>query len=199
VRRPLSLLLAVTVVLAGCSDDDADAAPAAGTADVVDGAAADPRFCDVYLDYLAESTPENLGAVEEAADDPLVAEYADVIGSDADFDVVLAATLDLDDLARERCQPEWTAGAQGAGETPAAAQAFFDAVVAGDRTGARNVASANAIAVFDPWEPIEPDEQAGTPALADVGGQSFSLVLGPATVAQCEVETGVVVACQRAD
>lgn len=199
-RRIVTLLLAgLALVALGCSSDDDGAAAGDGTEeDAGDGERRDqPRFCDVYLDYLGDSTPANLEAVVDASDDPQVREYADAIGSDADLDVVLAATLDLDDLAREQCQPEWIAGAQGAGDTASAAQAFFDAVVAGDPIGARNVASSNAIAVFEPWEPVEADPETGTPALADVGGQSFSVVLGPESAAQCEVETGVVVACQR--
>lgn len=203
-RRMLPLLAVVALVVgsaAACGDDDSSSAgngDAAGGDDERDERRVPaPRFCDTYLDYLADSTPENLEAVVTAADDDQVAEYADVIGSDADLDRVLGATLDLDDLAREQCQPEWTSGTQGAGDTASAAQAFFDALVAGDRPGAQNVAAQNAIAVFDPWEPVAADPDAGTPALADVGGQSFSVVLGPETVAQCEVETGVVVACQK--
>lgn len=200
-RRILSALLVAVSVLGACSDDDTD--DASGTTEPApDGsdtaAPGTPHFCDAYLDYLADSTAANLTVVEEAADDPQVGEYAEVIRSEPSIDRLLAATLDLDDLARSRCQPEWTAGAQGAGDTGAAAQAFFDAVVAGDRMGAHNVASANAIAVLEPWEPVEADPEVGSPALADVGGQSFSLVLGVADVVQCEVEAGVVVACQRA-
>ena len=202
-RRMLPLLAVLAVLVgsaAACGDDtsSADGGDAAGGDEGRDERRVPaPRFCDTYLDYLADSTPENLEAVVTAADDDQVAEYAEVIGSDADLDRVLAATLDLDDRAREQCQPEWTSGTQGAGDTASAAQAFFDALVAGDRPGAQNVAAQNAIAVFDPWEPVAADPDAGTPALADVGGQSFSVVLGPETVAQCEVETGVVVACQK--
>ena len=193
---PLALL---AVVLAGCGDDDGESADDGGGSGEEDDSRRTPapRFCDTYLDYLADSTPENLQAVEEASDDPQVAEYAEEIEAGADLDRVLAATLDLDDLAREQCQPEWTAGTQGAGDTASAAQAFLTAVAAGDRVGALNVASRNAVAVFEPWTPIEPDAEIGSPTLADVGGRSFSMVLGPETVAQCEVETGVVVACQR--
>lgn len=191
-RRTVTILLLVALVLAGCSDDDdtAGGGREGGDRDA-------PRFCDAYLDYLANSTARNLRVLDEAADDPEIGQYVDVIDSDPSVDALLAATLDLDDAARSRCQSEWTAGAQGAGNTPAAAQAFLDALVAGDRAGARNVASANAIAVFEPWEPIEADPEIGTPVLADIGGQSFSLVLGESSVAQCEVETGVVVACQH--
>ena len=196
-RRTLTALLLVALALGGCGDDDAASDGAGGdTIDADGGDAADPRFCDVYLAYLADSTGENLAALERAAGDDRVSEYTAVIESPPDIDRLLAATLDLDDLARSRCQSEWTAGAQGAGNTPAAAQAFLDAVVAGDRDGARNVASANAIAVFEPWEPVAADPEVGSPAVTDVGGQSFSLVLGATSVAQCEVETGVVVACQ---
>ena len=203
-RRMLwALVVGAALLVAACSEDDDTPDGAAGTEDAGDddGArdAPAPRFCDVYLDYLANSTPENLRAVEEVADDPQVTEYAGLIGSDANLETVLAATLDLDDLARAQCQPEWTAGTQGAGNTASAAQALLDALIAGDPLGATNVASRNAIAVFEPWEPITPDPAAGTPAIADVGGQSFSIVLGPESVAQCEVETGVVVACQRSD
>lgn len=202
-RRLVPVLVVVLSLLAACSGDDRDAADGPGDRDAADSGdepgAPDARFCDAYLGYLSDSTDENLETVVASSDDPQVAEYAEVITSAVAIDRLLAATLDLDDLARERCQPEWTAGAQGAGNTAAAAQAFFDALIAGDELGARNVASANAIAVFEPWEPIEPDPSIGSPALADVGGQSFSVVLGPAVVAQCEVETGVVVACQFAE
>jgi len=205
VRRILAALLAATCLLGACSDDDAGdgTAGAAGGAetdgsDSVGATPGTPHFCDAYLDYLADSTAANLTVVEQAADDPQVSEYAEVIMSEPDITDLLAATLDLDDLARSRCQPEWTAGAQGAGDTGAAAQAFFDAVVAGDRQGAHNVASANAIAALEPWEPVEADPEVGSPSLADVGGESFSLVLGVADVVQCEVEAGVVVACQQA-
>lgn len=200
-RRISSLVVVAVLVLASCSGDDGSDSsddPATDGTDEDANREVQARFCDVYLDYLGDSTPANLDAVVDAADDPQVSEYAETITSEAGLDQVLAATLDLDDLARQRCQAEWTAGAQGAGNTAAVAQAFFDAVVAGDRVGARNVASANAIAVFEPWSAIDADAAAGTPALADVGGQSFSLVLGPDAVAQCEVETGVVVACQMA-
>ena len=194
---PLVAIVLLAVVPAGCGDDD-EAAGAGGAGEEDDSRRTPAhRFCDTYLDYLADSTPENLQAVEEASDDPQVEEYAEVINAGADLDRVLAATLDLDDLAREQCQPEWTAGTQGAGDTASAAQAFLAAVAAGDRVGALNVASRNAVAVFEPWTPIEPDPEIGSPTLADVGGRSFSMVLGPETVAQCEVETGVVVACQR--
>lgn len=205
-RRILAALLAAACLLGACSDDaagdgtgdDAGGAETDGS-DSVDGATPGvPHFCDAYLDYLADSTAANLTVVEQAADDPRVSEYAEVIESEPDITNLLAATLDLDDLARSRCQPEWTAGAQGAGDTGAAAQAFFDAVVAGDRQGAHNVASANAIAVLEPWDPVEADPEVGSPSLADVGGESFSLVLGVADVVQCEVEAGVVVACQQA-
>ena len=198
-RRILTIVAAVALFVAGCGDDDNPSADVAGPSEESTSEASGaggPRFCDAYLDYLADSTPENLRAVEEAADDPQVREYAETIRSSPGVTALLAATLDLDDLARSRCQPEWTAGAQGAGDTAAAAQAFFDALVAGDRAGARNVASANAIATFVPWEPLEPDPEVGAPALVDVGGQSFSIVLGAASLVQCEVETGVVVACQ---
>jgi hypothetical protein len=202
-RRSLRPLAAAVLLVAAtaCSDrsGDGSSAEAESEEDRTEREDPGPRFCDVYLDYLADSTPENLTRVDEAADDTQVSEYASLIASDADLDTVLAATLDLDELARGRCQPEWTAGAQGAGSTAAAAQAFLDALVAGDPSGALNVASSNAIAVFEPWEPLTPDADAGTPTIADVGGQSFSLVLGPASVAQCEVETGVVVACQLTD
>lgn len=196
------MLVVLVAALPGCGDDGgggADAGrPGQGSArGSTDEASPGPRFCDAYLDYLGESTPERLATVDRATDDPQVSGYAAVITSDADLDRVLAATLDLDDLAREQCQPEWTAGTQGAGDTDSAAQALFDAVVAGDRAGAQNVAATNAIAVFEPWAPVVADEAAGTPALAEVGGQSFTIVLGPADLAQCEVETGVVVACQR--
>lgn len=198
-RRIVLLLAAATLVLAGCSDDDAASdAGAGGDGAGDDQASPEPRFCDVYLDYLGDPTDENLDAVESVADDDEMSGLIEIARSDAEIGRVLAATEDLDALARQRCQPEWTAGAQGAGSTEAAASAFFDALVAGDRIGARNVASANAIAVFEPWGPIEADPDAGTPAIGEVGERTFSLVLGPASIAACEVEVGVVITCQVA-
>ncbi len=191
--RLLLGIVGVVSLLAGasCSDDDDDAASTTTAAGGDDGAA----FCDVYLGYLSESTTANLTAVAQASDDELVGDYVTTMQSDADIIAVIAATVDLDDLARARCQREWTAGAQGAGNTGAAAQAFFDALVAGDPTGARNVASANTIAVFEPWAPIATDPVAGTPTIGDIDGQSFTVAIDEATLAECQVETGVVVAC----
>lgn len=195
-RRPFfGVLCVLAVACLACSGDDDDATTT--TADP--GTEPTARFCDVYLDYLSESTSANLTAVEDAADDDQVSEYVGIMESDADIIAIVAATVDLDDLARVRCQSEWTAGAQGAGNTGAAAQAFLDALVAGDPVGARNVASANAIAIFEPWEPIAADPASGTPAIGDIDGQSFTIALHAASLAECQVETGVVVACQIAE
>lgn len=199
ITRALLVFLALVTALGACSGDDSDDAgdedtPSSTTVDDQPTGTAAPRFCDVYLDYLADSSPENLATVATATDDPQVAEYVQVIGSDAGITEILAATLDLDELARLECQPEWTGSAQGAGSTPAAAQVFYDAVVAGDRPGAANVAAANAIAVFEPWEPIA--SAGATPALVEVGEQTFTIVLDDVTLAHCQVEVGVVVACQ---
>lgn len=193
-------LWGLLAVLAGCTGDD-DETRESGDSDQSDSSSTQdnaPRFCDAYLDYLADSTPANLDVVVEAADDDQVDEYADIITSDADITEVMGATLDLDELARDKCQPEWTAGVQGAGDTAAAAQAFFDAVVAGGRAGAANVAASNAIAVFEPWEQIEADAVAGTPSLGEMAERTFSMVLGPSDIARCEVATGVVIFCERA-
>lgn len=199
--RLLPLLLVAVVVVAGaaCSgDDDSDvASPDDASGD--DGTSPGPRFCDVYLEYLSDSTDQYLDRVDEAADDEEVSAYIDIMQSDAEITAVVAATLDLDDVARSRCQTEWTAGTQGAGNTAAAAQAFFDALVAGDRVGARNVASANAIAIFEPWEPLPENPDSGTPAIGDIDDRAFSIALDPATLAECQVEVGVVVACQIAE
>lgn len=194
------LLAAVLALLGACSDDGS-------TDDAVDRTAGEDeeddappvRFCDAYLDYLSAPTPPNLDTVEEAAGDDEVTELADIIRDDDRTGRVLAASDDLETLARRRCQAEWIAGTQGAGDTASAAQAFYDAVVAGDRIGARNVASANAIAVFEPWAPVEPDEDVGSPSLVSVGEDSFSLALGPERLAECQVETGVVIACTMAE
>lgn len=198
--RRLFVVVAVLAMAGACSDDDSnpeatdrDSAPS-DTATAEPSGTAPPRFCDVYLDYLADSSAERLTAVVDASTDPLVADYAQTIGSEAGITEILAATLDLDELARLECQPEWTGGAQGAGSTPAAAQAFYDALVAGDRVGAANVASANAIAVFEPWQPVPVGD--GTPSLVEVGEQTFTIVLDEATLAHCQAEVGVVVSCQ---
>ena len=157
------------------------------------------RFCDAFLDYLGEPTPENLAVVVDSADDPEVAELADIVADDDRTGRVLAASDDLEATARERCQAEWVGGAQGAGNTGAAAQALVDALIAGDRFGARNVASANAIARFEPWEPIVPDPDLGTPQVVEVDEGSFVIVLDADTLAECQVETGVILACTVAD
>lgn len=195
-RLALALLLAVSLVAAGCSDDDGgEAAPGDTAAETEDRSERGPRFCDAYLEYLAEPTPEHLDTVVEAAGDPEVEELAAIISEDDRTGRVLAADSDLQVIARDRCQAEWVGAAQGGGDTAGAAQAFFDALVAGDPMGARNVASANAIAVFEPWAPIEADAAAGTPTLLELGDRSFSLALDPATIAECQVEFGVVIAC----
>lgn len=203
-RRLLPLLLVAVLVVAGTAcagDDEGDAAspddPSADDGDgTTDGTPSGPRLCDAYLEYLSDSTDENLDAVAGAADDEEVSAYVDIMQSDADITAVVAATRDLDEIARSRCQTEWTAGTQGAGNTGAAAQAFLDALVAGDRAGARNVASANAIAIFEPWEPRPENAELGTPAIGDIDDRAFSIALDPATLAECRVEVGVVVACQ---
>lgn len=195
----VSVAIVSLAMLAACSDDDEAGAPADEEipAEVGEGdgeRSSGPRFCDAYLEYLADPTAPQLDVLAEAADDDEIENLIEIIETDTDPGRVLAADQDLDGLARLRCQTEWTAGAQGAGNTPAAAQAFFDAVVAGDRTGARNVASANAIAAFEPWEPLT-GEDGTEPTLVEVGEQTFSIVLDAASLAQCQVETGVVIAC----
>jgi hypothetical protein len=202
VRRLLCLAVAAGLVLAGCSDDDDDAGSAGGSPaedGTADTRSSGPRFCDAFLDYLAEPSTEQLEVVAEAADDPRVDELAAIIRDDDRTGRVLAADDDLQTLARDRCQPEWTGAAQGGGDTSGAAQAFLDALVAGDAMGARNVASANAIARFEPWEPVTPDPSAGTPALLTVGERTFTMALDAGRIAECQVEAGVVIACTVAE
>lgn len=187
------LALTGALVAAGCSDDD-DAATEE-TTETDERSGRGRRFCDAYLDYLAEPNGEHLATVVEAADDPEVDELAAIITEDDRTGRVLAADSDLQTIARDECQAEWVGAAQGGGDTAGAAQAFLDAVVAGDLIGARNVASANAIAVFEPGTPIEADPVAGTPALLEIGDRSFSMALDAATIAECQVEAGVVIAC----
>lgn len=196
-RLALVLVLAGSLVAAGCSsDDDDDAAPSEpATEEDEPRSERGPRFCDAYLEYLAEPSPEHLATVVEAASDPEVDELAAIIGEDDRTGRVLAADSDLQTVARDRCQAEWVGAAQGGGDTAGAAQAFLDALVAGDPIGARNVASANAIAVFEPWEPIAADPEAGTPTLLEIDDRSFSMALDAATIAECAVEYGVVLAC----
>ncbi len=194
-RRLVAPLLALSLVVAGCGDDD-DAEGAAGGTDepTEERDERGPRFCDAYLEYLAEPSSEHLAVVVDAGD-PDVDALAAIIAEDDRTGRVLAADDDLRTLARDRCQAEWVGAAQGGGDTSGAAQAFFDALVAGDPIGARNVAAANAIAVFEPWAPIEADVDGGTPALVDIGDRSFSMALDAATIAECQVEAGVVLAC----
>lgn len=196
-RLALALVLAGSLVAAGCSDDDSgdEAATEGAVEEGEQRSERGPRFCDAYLEYLAEPSPEHLDTVVEAADDPEVDELAAIIGEDDRTGRVLAADSDLQVIARDRCQAEWIGAAQGGGDTAGAAQAFLDALVAGDPIGARNVASANAIALFEPWPPIEADAEAGTPTLLEIGDRTFSMALDPATIAECQVEFGVVIAC----
>ncbi len=201
VVAPLTFVLLVGLVVGGCSDDGATDAPDGPDerAEDDDAATRAPRFCDVYLDYLAEATPANLDAIVTAADDDQVDELVAIIREDDRTGRVLAADSDLEALARTRCQAEWVGGAQGAGNTAGAAQAFFDAVVAGDQIGARNVASANAIARFEPWAPVVADPETGTPTLLTVDEQSFTMALDPDRIAECQVETGVIITCTVAE
>jgi hypothetical protein len=194
--RALAVLVLAGAVLAGCSDDDSgDRDAAEGTTEPAERADRGPRFCDAYLEYLAEPSGEHLATVVEAADDPQVDELGAIIVEDDRTGRVLAADADLRTIARDRCQAEWVGAAQGGGDTAGAAQAFLDALTAGDPIGARNVASANAIAVFEPWDPIAADEAAGTPSLLELDERAFSLALDAATIAECQVEAGVVIAC----
>ncbi|MFP5321985.1 MAG: hypothetical protein ACLGIC_09075 [Acidimicrobiia bacterium] len=195
--RSLPIALLAGALLLGCTGDDGDdAAPSRDDATEDGGTSTPaPRFCDVFLDYLAEPSGENLDAVVTAADDPRVDELAGIISEDDRTGRVLAADSDLQALARERCQAEWIGAAQGGGDTAGAAQALLDALAAGDRLGAANVASANAIAAFEPWEPIEPDPQGGTPTLLTIGERTFTMALDADRIAECQVEAGVVISC----
>ena len=191
-RRLVGILF--IALLAGCSGGDGD--DSAGAPDSTAGSSAPAvRFCDAYLDYIESSTDANLALVEAAGGDE-IARHAEIVRTAADTREVIAAVETLDQLARERCQAEWIGAAQGAGTTAGAAEAFFDALVNGDRIGALNIASVNAIARFEPWGVIEPDPDLGTPAIASVGDDSFTMVLDEATVAECRVDTGVVFSCQ---
>lgn len=197
--RALAVLALAAFVLAGCSDDDDDDSGDGGAAEdaseTEERADRGPRFCDAYLEYLAEPTDLHLQDLTATASDQRVNELAQIISDDDQTGRVLAADADLRTIARERCQAEWVGAAQGGGDTAGAAQAFLDALTAGDPIGARNVASANAIAVFEPWAPIAADEAAGTPALLEVDERGFSLALDAGTIAECQVEAGVVIAC----
>jgi hypothetical protein len=177
---PRAGLLVASALLAGgllaACDDAADGDGSAREA----SATTEPRWCDAYLQHLAEPDAESLAAVRATADDPRAGE---------------ATEAELDALARERCQAEWMGAAMGGGDTAGAAQAFFDALVAGDAFGAGNVAAANAIARFEPWEPLPADPAAGTPALRDIGARSFTVALDPERTAVCAVESGVVLSC----
>jgi hypothetical protein len=194
-RLLATLVLTGALLAAGCSDDDGDEASTEEAAETDERTERGPRFCDAYLDYLAEPNDEHLATVVEAADDPEVEELATIIGEDDRTGRVLAADSDLQTIARDQCQAEWVGAAQGGGDTSGAAQAFLDAVVAGDPIGARNVAAANAIAVFEPWAPIEADAAAGTPSLLEIDDRSFSMALDAGTIVECQVEAGVVLAC----
>lgn len=194
-RRRALLALLATALLAGCgSTDDGGAGQDAARSETT-SPEREARFCDVYLDYLAEPTDQHLDAVAGAAEDPEVEELATIIRGDDQTGRVLAADSDLTELARERCMAEWVGSAQGGGDTAGAAQAFLDALTAGDALGARNVASANVIAGFEPWAPLAPDEAAGTPAILELADRSFTLALDAARIAECQVEGGVVIAC----
>lgn len=191
-----ALALVAAIAIPGCGDGGGgDEATDSTQQEAQERSDRGPRFCDAYLEYLAEPSGEHLATVVAAAVDPEVEELAAIIGEDDRTGRVLAADDDLRALARDRCHAEWVGAAQGGGDTAGAAQAFLDALVAGDAIGARNVASANAIAVFEPWAPVAADPASGTPAILDIGDRSFSLALDPGTIAECQTEAGVVIAC----
>lgn len=193
--RALLSILALALVAGACTDDgdDAEATSAAPTAGEGRDDDLGVEFCDAYLAYLARSGPTELAAVTAATDDDRVHDLADDIGGSA-VDRSIAATIDLDALARTACHQRWIAGTQGAGNAPAAAQALYDALVAGDRAGAANVAAANVLARFEPWTP-DADTTDAYPTMVDVGDDGFTVITGPETLFLCLVETGVVVAC----
>lgn len=198
-RRLVAPALVAAFVVGGCGDDDDGGSAEDASEQTEERSERGPRFCDAYLEYLAEPSAEHLDTVVEAAGDPEVEELAGIIGEDDRTGRLLAADEDLRTIARDRCQAEWIGAAQGGGDTSGAAQAFFDALVAGDEPGARNVAASNAIALFEPWTPIEADAASGTPALLEIGDRTFSMVLDAATIAECQVEAGVVLACTLAE
>ena len=117
--RALVVLALAGAVLAGCDDDSGDGDGDAAEATTETEARADrgPRFCDAYLEYLAEPSGDHLATVVEAADDPQVDELGAIIGEDDRTGRVLAADDDLRTLARDRCQAEWIGAAQGGGDT----------------------------------------------------------------------------------
>ena len=125
-RRPaLALVLVGALLTAACSDDGSadDAASERTTEAAEERTERGPRFCDAYLEYLAEPGPEQLDIVVVAADDPRVDELAAIIREDDRTGRVLAADSDLQAIARDRCQAEWVGAAQGGGDTAGAAQA----------------------------------------------------------------------------
>ena len=70
-----------------------------------------------------------------------------------------------------------------------AARLFFDAVVAGDRTAAEAVATAEAVAFFDPYD------GAGDYTLSGPDDSGIFFISPGAAPFQCVVEDGLVVEC----
>lgn len=158
------------------------------------------QVCAPYLEYLG-SGADRLADLAASLPAEVPAEVRTAIEhaqSDNFESTSLQTGEDIENLdfwVRQQCDQIYLAGVEARPGTDEAAQILFDAVVAGDREAAAKVAAANALAVFEPWGPV--DEAPGAPTLSEVAGGTYRLQLtdGPDYV-ECEGWDGVIRGCR---
>lgn len=191
------MLLVGALLFAGCGDDDDSAATTTGVPGVGD------PLCPAYVEHLAAvaaapaEVDASLADVDRALGEvPAEVERAVAILREPTStveDAQRSATV-LDSHATDRCAGEWAAGVEGASTIDDAAQRFFEALVAGDRRAAAEVATPNVVARFEPWAAVPPDDEAGTPRY-EVNGATLRVFVAGAVTASCEIDMARLTRC----
>jgi hypothetical protein len=155
-------------------------------------------FCDAYLAFISAGDPEsrveplnNLYA-ERGPDAPAdLNEVVNVlVSADYGSQDVRAEQAVLRDFVMPLCEDGYNSAVVGGESDEAAGQAFFDALVAGDKQTALTLASALAVAMFEPWEPYDAED---TELVIQEGG--FWVALSPQFSFSCTTRDGIVTGC----
>ncbi len=155
-------------------------------------------FCDAYLAFIGAGDPEsrveplNDLYAERGADAP--ANLNDVVevlvSADYGSQDVRAEQAVLRDFVLPLCEDGYNSAVVGVESDEAAGQAFFDALVGGDKETALTLSSALTVAMFEPWEPYDAEE---TELVIQEGG--FWVALSPQFSFSCTMSNGIVTGC----
>ena len=213
-RTLIAFSIVVMAIVGACGDDDGASSPASTaspsstqspTVMEADTSTSDPTAgtstpeCDAYLNYISAQDGAQLntalGELRSQIDDEDV---------DAALDTIEQSSGDLGELADARnvlraavepmCTEQWSAGVVPYSDDDLA-QVFYEAVLSGDRSVAAEVAPADVLAEFEPWEPIPADDSLGSPTLTENPDGSFNMLLGSTITVYCETQEGVVTLC----